>query len=204
MPFWAIIIAYSLVALSQVSQVKKNIPSEFLLVLVIAIMIFPFSSQFTKSPQDLSLWIYGSQNPFVESLPIAQKLTQISSPNQKVFIAGSEPQILFYAKRQSASSFTITYPLIIKTPKRLKYQHQAIKDLQTNQPQVIVLTTNQFSGLWDESSPRDFIDFVYSLLEKEYKATSAYCFENSKGYFLENLKETNFSNCSLIIYEKNN
>ena len=57
---------------------------------------------FQTSPRTASRMIYGD-NPFPESLIIADYVRKHSSPGEQVAILGSEPQILFYAARMSAS-----------------------------------------------------------------------------------------------------
>jgi hypothetical protein len=48
------------------------------------------------SPNAVSRRIYGL-NPFPESLEIAKYIRRTSSPDDSVYVVGSEPQILFYA-----------------------------------------------------------------------------------------------------------
>src|SRR2546430_16590114 len=50
-------------------------------------------------------------NPFPESVALARLLRDHSTPDDRIFIFGSEPQILFYAGRRSASRYVFLYPL---------------------------------------------------------------------------------------------
>jgi hypothetical protein len=67
------------------------------------------------SPARIARAIYG-MNPFPESLVIAQWIAQNSQPEDRVLIVGSEPQILFYARRSSATRYMYFYPLTGEFP----------------------------------------------------------------------------------------
>ena len=57
-------------------------------------------------------------NPFVESAVIADYLSRHTTPDQRVAVIGSEPQIYFYAKRRAATGHIYTYPLVEPTTLR--------------------------------------------------------------------------------------
>ena len=132
------------------------------LVLLLSIL-YPIRQQFGLTPLELSRWIYGDVNPFVESSIIAKKLAEITSEKECVFVAGSEPQILYYAKRMSCTKFNITYPLIIDSSQREKYQTEIESELKINIPKTIVVSTLAHSGLWDDNN-KELLDFTKKTL----------------------------------------
>jgi len=204
MPFWSLMLSYSLVKLSGFKGLaKRNVKPEALVAIAVITMLFPIRVQFTHTPEELNLWVYGTANPFYEAPLVARKLSEITTPTDPVFIAGSEPEILFYAKRISTSKFVITYPLIIDTPKRLDYQKEAIQELKNKPPQAIVLSRRQHSGLWNEDSPREFIDYLLKSINKDYNLIGSYVWIRNKGYWLEDPKEEELAASSLILYKKN-
>ncbi len=141
MPFLALILAQEIVHISEMTWVKrvlKSQPTFWLTLTILFLIIWPVGEQITKTPEELSLWIYGQNNPFFESLAVAKKVAAVTNPEDCIFVAGSEPQIYFYAKRFSCSKFVITYPLIIETPWREKYQKEAVLELEKKKPIVIL------------------------------------------------------------------
>jgi len=151
----------------------------------------------------MELWIYGFGNPFIEAKIVADKLKEITTPADKVFIAGSEPEILFYSKRISSSRFNITYPLIIDTPSREEYQKKAISELEKNPPAAIVFSNKEESGLWNNESPKIFIDYLKKLLKDNYILVGGYVQNksdiNQYGSWQERVNETD---ASLLLYKR--
>lgn len=198
MPFLALVAGVGLVKL------MEDVGQKYywgLLVVVLA-MLVPVRSQFSKTPEEINLWVYGTANPFYEAPLVAEKLAAVTNEGDRVFIAGSEPEILYYAKRLSVSRFVITYPLIIETPKRLDYQKEIISEIEGEKPAAIVYSTKQHSGLWNEESPREFIDYLTDLINDEYEMIGGYVWELNKGYWITKFEEGDLSKASLILYKR--
>ena len=203
MPFVALIAAYSIVLLGRGKTIGKTFNFHFEEISTTAILfliILPFSEQFSKTPQEMSLYVYGYTDPFYEAPLVAQKLASVTKPEDKVFIAGSEPEILFYAKRKSATRFVITYPLNITTRVRETYQNEVVKSLVETPPKAIVYSTREHSGLWNEGSPRTFIDYLKNILQKNYKIAGAYVWRRTEGFWLNNPQKSELENASYILY----
>jgi hypothetical protein len=184
---------------------QKILAISFVLPIIILFMIGPFQEQFSLSPPELSTWIYGTANPFNESKIVGSHLAQITNPNDFVFVAGSEPQIYYYAQRKSATRFVITYPLNIPTPYREQYQREIIAELEKNPPQAIVVSERALSDLWNENSPQFFIKYLNNLLAKNYKIMGGYVWDNNEvGHWQEILDLPSMQNASLILFKKNN
>ena len=205
MPFMALIAGYSISLIGKNHIVKKYFKSQPEYVIcgfILLLIIFPFREQFFKTPQEMSLYIYGTVDPFYEAPLVAQQVIKLTGAGDKVFIAGSEPEILFYAKRQSTGRFMITYPLNITTSLREKYQTEAVDALKSDLPKVVVYSTREHSGLWNEGSPRIFIDYLNQLLKDKYKLQGAYIWRNNKGYWVDNVDKNNILEASYLVYLK--
>lgn len=168
MPFIVLLAAGSLSKILEIScrHYEEWRPAVFLMfiVLMLAVAFCSVGEQFSLSPREISTWIYGTNNPFREAEIIAPEIISRTAPADKIFVAGSEPQIYYFSRRLSASRFDITYPLIIDTPFREGYQRLAIADLEENKPAAVVYSRSSESGLWNEESPRLFIDYLDKLL----------------------------------------
>ncbi|MCM2339137.1 MAG: hypothetical protein NDI62_01635 [Burkholderiales bacterium] len=203
-PFWAILIVGSIEYISSYLNKKYNINNSLPIIssiLVISILI-PIQTQFFKNPNEISTWIYGMGNPFIESKIIAQKIKEITKENDTIFIAGSEPQILFYANRKSSSRFVITYPFLIKSPVQMDYKEEAMNEILRNDPKAIVVSQREESGFVNEENPTNFKDFIYELLNKNYHLVGGYVLEK-KPSWVEDLSAEQISNSSLLLYKKN-
>lgn len=156
--------------------------------------------QFGLTPDELGIWIYGLENPFNESKLVAQKVVENSNYSDKIFVAGSEPQIYFYSQRLSPTRFIITYPLNIYSPKREIYQTEVVKELSRNKPRIIVYSNKDTSGLWEKDSPKIFLDYIKDLISKDYYLLGAVFWGNSGPVWVDKVAEDQLKQASLLLY----
>jgi hypothetical protein len=67
-----------------------------------AVAIFPFLFRYT--PKEAAGRIYPG-NPLAEMPELGQRLAEMTRPEDRVFVYGSEPELLFYARRASAARY---------------------------------------------------------------------------------------------------
>jgi hypothetical protein len=203
MPFWAILCAGAIYHLSRFIEAKSTLLFSLLITFIVAIyMLMGVGEQFSKTPLEIGRWVYGQGNPFEESVMIAKKLQEFTSPSDTIFIAGSEPQILYYADRKSSSRFVITYPFVIKTPMQVAYQKETIRELKENHPEAIVLSQRAESGLWDEKSPQDFRIFLTELLNTKYNLVGATVWESDEVVWKSSPAERDITYASLLLFKR--
>src|SRR5262249_24084794 len=89
------------------------------------------------TPEQKARRLYGPET-FPESPVVGRFLAGRSTPEDTVFILGSEPQILYYAERKSASRFIFVYPLMFPTPATERYCQEVIDELRRNGPAFII------------------------------------------------------------------
>jgi hypothetical protein len=78
------------------------------LVILPAIAIYPFI--FSYTPKEAVQRIYPG-NQFAEMPEIGRRLAQVTGPKDRVYIFGAEPEVLFYARRVSATRYIFLIPL---------------------------------------------------------------------------------------------
>lgn len=205
MPFLALICGALLSSLiHSLFQNQKTTAACGALVLIIFAMLFPFRKQFLLTPAKLSEWVYGTVNPFGESEEVAKHLAAVTNKDDFVFVAGSEPQIYYYAERKSGTRFIITYPLNLPTPYREEYQKETVSDLEKNPPRAIIVSQRVHSGLWNEGSPQIFIRYFSDLVSKNYKIVGGYIWDTAgDGHWQEPLGTESVQNASLLLLTKN-
>jgi hypothetical protein len=81
--------------------------------------------------------VYFSE-PFPEAVPIADYIRQHTPEHAKIAVLGSEPEIYFYAHRQSATGYIYTYGLMEDQKYALQMQQQMIAEIEASRPEVLV------------------------------------------------------------------
>lgn len=100
---------------------------------------------FTSDISRLAKVIYPT-NPFSESIEIAKFINSRTSPDDRIGILGSEPEIFFYSKRRSASGYIYIYYLMENHPYSLSMQKEMAKELELSMPKIIIDV--QISASW--------------------------------------------------------
>lgn len=207
MPFWAILISASAAKISEAISINGKKGGwailNMLIFITVMLMYLNIPQIFSLNPEENCLWIYGPNNPFIEAPIIAEKIKNHSDAGDKIFVAGSEPQIYYYSQRQSVSRFAITYPLIIETPVREKYQREAIAEISRDLPKLVVYSNREESGLYNQESPEFFINYLDDLLKNRYYLVGGYFWDNNLKGAWQNLPEdfAEKERASLLLYK---
>lgn len=126
-----------------------------------AITLLPF--WFTYSPADAVRRIYPG-NFFAEMPEFAQRLKSVTPPEAPVFIFGAEPELLFYARRPSATRYIFLFPLYGPYKSARERQMETAKEIERAQPLAAVYLpnalffvsgTDQFFTQWSLSYLQD-------------------------------------------------
>jgi 4-amino-4-deoxy-L-arabinose transferase-like glycosyltransferase len=204
-PFWILISTHALTTLVREKILQNRMGKWgglFVTMAIVVLFIYPFRMQIGLPPEQQSIWMYGSINPFVDAYHVGNYLQQNTDIKDYIFVAGSEPEIYYYAKRMSPTRFVITYPLNITSGYREKYQTETVNALRNNQPEVIVVSNLTHSGLWNEGSPTILINYLNELIKDNYRTEGLYIWVRNKGYLLTDFGNDEMAKASLIIYRK--
>ncbi|MCU1350060.1 MAG: glycosyl transferase, family 39 [Acidobacteria bacterium] len=119
--------------------------------------------------------IYGT-DPFPEAITVARYLKEHTSPDERIAVIGSEPEIYFYAQRKSASGYIYTYALmeIQKFAKRM--QGEMMSEVDRADPKYIVMVSGK--GSWIRRPGSELA--IFEWLQKKVNA----------GYIPEGVVET--------------
>jgi hypothetical protein len=111
---------------------------------------------FQQTPLQVMRSTYG-HNPFPESPLLAELIQDLTAPEDRIAVIGSEPQIYFYARRRSATGFIYTYALMEDHPFAERMQEQMIAEIEGSDPRVVLFVRHPLSWLpRATSSPRIF------------------------------------------------
>src|SRR5262249_27114124 len=108
-------------------------------------------------------------NPF-ESMPeVARRVGEITRPDAPGFVFGAEPEILFYARRRSASRYIYLFPLFGPYPDARREQEAAMREIVASRPGSIVLIPN---ALFRLSNEQYLTERIHEYLAGEFEEDS--------------------------------
>jgi 4-amino-4-deoxy-L-arabinose transferase-like glycosyltransferase len=207
MPFWAVLCAVGINRLCTwlTGQLRWNatITRYAVTAAVVLLVCLPDIEWMMRTSQEFDsekVVIY--TNPFRESETAAIKVAQMTSPNDLVFIGGSEPQILVYARRRSVTRFIIAYPLMAPTPMAAAYQAEAIQELEKTQPKVIVLAHSNQSWLAQKGTLTQFPAYLHQLLEKHYELVGGSIADGKEWHWQDTISPEEMSHATLILLRR--
>jgi len=124
---------------------------------------------FEVSPVDACRKTY-SDNPFAESVKIADYLREHTSREDTIAVLGSEPEIYFYAQRHSATAYIYTYGLMEPQKYARQMQEEMIHEIERARPKYLVSVQMFYSWLWRPAS--DWLIFTWAdeYTAQNYKA----------------------------------
>jgi hypothetical protein len=157
---------------------------------------------FRMSPFQISHHIYG-ENPFPESIEISRIIRSYTAQTDSVLILGSEPQILFYSHRRSATGYIYMYPLMEPQDYALKMIKDMIREVEISRPQLLVNVHIEKSWFIRQDSYDEILFNWINKYQKQYKLIGIVdIFKDNTKYYLEpNLSLPKSSNF-IALYKK--
>jgi len=151
----------------------QHVITRVIALLVFAISVaFPIATRaeyfFRMSPVDACRFRYG-ENPFPEAIQVADFLRENSRPDERLVVLGSEPEIYFYSRRQSATGFIYMYPLMEQQPFASQMQRQMIEEVEKNRPGFVVWVWTPMSWRVAASSERLLFQWADQYLNDNYR-----------------------------------
>ena len=125
--------------------------------------LWPF--WFSYSPGDAIRKIYPG-NFFAEMREFAARIAQVTSPDQRVFIFGAEPELLFYAQRVSATRYIFLFPLYGPYRNVREKQIAAADEIQRAAPSAAVYVPNDL--FFNPASDQYFTEWSLSYIERNF------------------------------------
>ena len=101
---------------------------------------------FIQTPAQASRRIYGL-HPFAEAETVAAFIRTNSTPDARVAVLGSEPEIYFLSRRHSATGYIYTFPLMEPQPFARQMQDEMIGQIEGVSPQFVVFAAGNLSWM---------------------------------------------------------
>lgn len=134
-----------------------------LLVVLPLKVLWPF--WFSYTPADAVRTIYPG-NFFAEMPEFAARIAQVTSPEQRVFVFGAEPELLFYAQRVSATRYIFLFPLYGPYRNAHEKQIAAADEIQRAAPAAAIYVPNDL--FFNPSSDQYFTDWSFSYMQQNF------------------------------------
>jgi hypothetical protein len=118
------------------------------------------------SPAEAIRRIYPG-NPFEVMPGLAREIAAVTEPDDTVFIFGTEPEVLFYARRRSASRYIHLFPLYGPWSDAIDRQREVAHELREAPPALILFVPNAF--FFADRNQQYLTRWVQRYIEKGYR-----------------------------------
>ncbi len=105
-----------------------------------------------------------SSNSFAISEEVGLFIAARTKPDDRIFIFGSEPQILFHADRRSATRYIFVYPLMVPTERARQRQAELIREVERASPKVVVTVFARTSFLANRRTATEAFEATWRML----------------------------------------
>jgi 4-amino-4-deoxy-L-arabinose transferase-like glycosyltransferase len=134
--------------------------------LALAPLVLTALSFWTLSPAAAIQRIY-PYNAFGSMPMIASEIESITAADDAVFLFGTEPEILYYARRTSATRYIYLFPLFGRFPDARERQQAVIDEVSSARPPVMLWLPNRM--FFEQRAPRLITDWFRRFSAREYR-----------------------------------
>ncbi|MBN2456011.1 MAG: hypothetical protein JXB29_05665, partial [Sedimentisphaerales bacterium] len=189
LPAIALLAGVGLLGIRQVLRGQKTAFEKDLTVAFLGLVVILHSLYLQKEyllaedTETVARMTYGF-SPFPESLRIAEFIKANSSSADTIAILGSEPQILFYADRRSATSYIYMYPLTEEQPYALQMQKEMIQQIEAAKPRFLIYVRVITSWSLSPAYEKPLIDWFNQYYPQYYNVVGTVeIFSNSNAIY---------------------
>ena len=174
LPVVSLLAGLAIVSAAEVAEDGKR---SVLRNVAVAIFIVAFASSLLQEKYffiqadsiSASRYVY-PDDPFAESLEIGRYIQEHTSSTARIAVLGSEPQIMFYSRRRSATGYLYGYSLTEEQKYAATMQQEAISEIETASPEYLV-----FARDWDirPSSDTTILSWAERYISQNYELVGA-------------------------------
>jgi hypothetical protein len=124
---------------------------------------------FDVSPIQACGLIY-PENPFLESVRIADYVREHTGPDDTIAVLGSEPQVYFYAQRHSATGYIYTYSLMEPQKYAQQMQQEMMREIESARPKYLISVAMSYSWLRRPDSDPSIFTWANEYMTQNYVA----------------------------------
>lgn len=158
--------------------------------LLIMPVLFNLNYYWLNTPSENNKLLFG-QDIFYESASIAEYLRKKTTPDDRILILGSEPQILVFSNRQSTTRHIYMYPVVGPYKRSPEFQNEVIEDIKRHPPAYIVNVKDSMSWVV-KSNIEKFKSRLNNLITPHFEADGALIIKNNESRLLVGESYTQF------------
>ncbi len=129
------------------------------------LVMYPFI--FEYSPKEAVRKIYPDNSYFAEMPDLGKRIAELTAPNGKVFIFGAEPELLFYARRVSATRYIFLFPLYGFYSDAKTRQLETADEVSASRPAMALYLPNAL--LFTPGSEQYFTGWSQAFLRENFQ-----------------------------------
>ena len=112
--------------------------------------------------------VYGN-NPFPETVAIANYLETVAKPEDQVIFMGSEPQIYFYMKKKCPTRHAYFAAVVESVPEHKQWQREYVRDVEKAKPKYFVFARHSVSLLVQPNTDNYIFEWANKYLTENYQ-----------------------------------
>jgi hypothetical protein len=147
------------------------------LLLLPAMVMSPFL--FRYAPREAVALIYPG-NSFAVMPELGQRLAEVTRPEDRVYVFGSEPELLFYARRASATRYIFLFPLFGPYADSREKQVAASLEIAAARPAAACFLPNKLFFL--PGAEKYLADWTFDYLHTNFQA-DRWVTTNAAGFY---------------------
>jgi len=171
-----------------------------ILIIIILPILLNYNYYLTNTPEQTCRFLFPGSF-FPESSSIGGYLQNHTTPDDKILILGSEPQILVYANRKSATRHLFFYHVVGPYKRAGDFQRQIFEDIYSNKPDWAVVNNNIRSWAPNVKKSIQFIRRLKYFLHENYEMVKVI---TSDSYSVSGKGEKSNKPSITVWHKKNN
>ena len=137
----------------------------------VCVHVSAFKGYYSEPDYELILrGVYGN-NPFPESMEIADYINAHAKPEDGLVLIGAEPQIYFYTHKKSPSRHAYFSALVANVPEAKTWQREFVADVEKARPKYLVFFNHPISLFVQPNSDPYIFDWLRPYVDSNYKVT---------------------------------
>ena len=111
---------------------------------------------------------YGN-NPFPETMDIANFLNQRMKPQDQLAVFGSEPELFIYTNKMSPTRHIFFSTIVASIPAHKEFQREFVKEVEAAKPKYFVFYRHSVSLLVQPNTDQYVFEWANKYLADNYK-----------------------------------
>lgn len=112
--------------------------------------------------------VYGN-NPFPESMVIANYINNNSKPEDQIVVMGSEPQIYFYTHKKCPSRHAYFAAIVDNIPEHKQWQREFVADIEKAKPRYFIFFNHPISLFVQPNTDKYVFDWANKYVTENYQ-----------------------------------